>query len=152
MSEAAHTESASARNRAARLMAVQAIYQRGITPNDAASLTAEYAAHRSGMDIDGEKAVEPDSDLLKSIIFGVYEKEDDLSNLITQNRGETAGTLDPLLQACLLCGAYELAFEQVTDFPIIISDYVEVAKAFYDGKEPGLVNAVLDSVRKAVRN
>lgn len=147
---------ASAKNRAARLLAVQAVYQREITPtDDAPSLAAEYMAHRAGMDIDGEKLVEPDGELLKTLIFGVIEKDEDLRDIILKNRGgseDVPKVPEPLIMACLLCGAYELVFMQDTDFPIIISDYVDVAKAFYDGREPSLINAVLDSIRKVARD
>ena len=148
--------SLSAQNRAARLLAVQAVYQREITPtDDAASLTAEYMAHRAGMEVDGETLVEPNPDLLKSLIFGVIEKDEDLKDIILKNRGAGEGDAklpEPLMMACLLCGCYELVFTQDVDFPIIISDYVDIAKAFYEGREPGLVNAVLDSVRKVARD
>ena len=148
--------SLSAQNRAARLLAVQAVYQREITPtDDAASLTAEYMAHRAGMDLDGEKLVEPNPDLLKSLIFGVIEKDEDLKDIILKNRSAGEGGTkfpEPLMMACLLCGCYELVFAQEVDFPIIISDYIDIAKAFYEGREPGLVNAVLDSVRKVARS
>ena len=152
MSEKFSKPSHSARNRAARLLAVQAVYQSHFADDaDPAFLTAEYAAHRAEMEIDGEKLVAPDLDLLRRLIFGVIENRADINNIITQNRSEDAPKLEPLLQACLLCGVYELTFVQATDYPIIISDYVDVAKSFYDGKEPGLVNAILDSVRKVVR-
>ncbi len=156
MTQDSHTPSASAKNRAARLLAVQAIYQREVNGiEDAASLAAEYMAHRAGMEIDGEKLVEPEPDLLKTLIFGVIEKEEDLRDIVQKNRGgegEEVKAPEPLMMACLLCGSYELVFSQDVDFPIIISDYVEVAKAFYEGREPGLVNAILDSVRKVARD
>jgi N utilization substance protein B len=145
-----------AMRRSARLMAVQAVYQHLQQGEDAPHLVAEFLAHRAGMVEDGDRMVSPDAALFKTLTFDVIQRRADLQPIVDKNRHpketESAPAMEPLLNAILLCGAAELTFHQQTDFPIIISDYVEIAKAFYEGREAGLVNAVLDGIRKVVRD
>lgn len=152
MSKTAHKPSASARRSAARLMGAQAVYQILIDNQAAGAVVPEYLAHRAGMEIDGETMVEPDAALFSSIVQGVEGRRGDLEALIAANRPADKAKSEPLLQAILLCGAYELLSCPETDAPVIISDYIDIAKAFFDGKEPGLVNGVLDSIRKVARS
>ncbi|MBN8521261.1 MAG: transcription antitermination protein NusB [Alphaproteobacteria bacterium] len=145
-----------AMKRAARLLAVQAIYQYLEQGGEASKLVTEFLTHRSGMIEDGETMVSPDPILFKTLMVDVIARHEDMHHLVDQNRsvkeGAELSTLEPLLRAILLCGATELTVHLKTDFPVIISDYVDISKAFYQGREPGLVNAVLDSIRKVVRN
>ncbi len=156
MTEAAPNSkpSAIARRKASRLMAVQAVYQMSVNRKAAPLVVDEYLHLRSGMDIDGETMVEPDKALFQSIVLGVAERHEDLQAIVEANRPRREGQStaeEPLLKATLLCGAYELLAHQDIDFPILISGYVDVAKAFFTGNEPALINGVLDSVRKVTR-
>lgn len=156
MTEAAPSQkpSATARKKAARLMAVQAIYQMAVNKREPAFVIDEYIFLRKNMEVDGEKMVEPDESLFRDIVLGVAERHADLAGIIAANRPKREDQVpvdEPLLQAHLLCGAYELLAHQDVDFPVIISSYVDVAKAFFEGHEPKLINAVLDSVRKVTR-
>lgn len=123
--------------------------------HDSKSIVEEYLQHRSGMDVEGEEMIKPDPDLFQTLTNGVAQHRAELEKIIKAARAgredEQKAKTELLLGAVLFCGAYELKFHQDIDFPIIISDYLEVSKAFYDGKEPALVNAVLDKVRQAVR-
>ena len=146
--------SATARKKAARLMAVQAIYQMAVNKREPAFVIDEYIFLRKNMEVDGEKMVEPDESLFRDIVLGVAERHQDLTGIVAANRPKREDQVvvdEPLLEAHLLCGAYELLAHQDVDFPVIISSYVEVAKAFFSGHEPKLINAVLDSVRKVTR-
>jgi N utilization substance protein B len=140
-------------NSAARLLAVQAVYQMMSNQQDAATVIPEYLAHRAGMVVDGEKMVKPTESLFSDLVKGVEENHDHLNGLVAANRNAAADKkLEPLLHAVLLCGSFELMGKQATDYPIIISDYVDIAKAFFTGKEPALVNGILDSIRKVTRS
>lgn len=136
-------------------MAVQAVYQMQMEREQPAPLIInEYLSHRSGMEVDGEKMVIPDEKLFRDIVLGVNERLTDLLEIVQANRSQKPGQTqanEPLLMAVLLCGAYELLAHQDIDFPIVISSYVDVAKAFFEGHEPGLINGVLDSIRKVTR-
>ncbi len=144
-----------AQNSAARLLAVQAVYQMITNRQGPETVIPEYLAHRAGMEVDGDKMVSPNESLFADVVKGVAENSDHLEGLISASRTRPEGSgekQEPLLLSVLMCGSFELMGKQATDFPIIISDYVDIAKAFFDGKEPGLVNGVLDSIRKVTRN
>lgn len=146
--------SLTARKKAARLMAVQAIYQMAVNKREPAFVIDEYIFLRKNMEVDGEQMVEPDESLFRDIVLGVAERHEDLTGIVAANRPKREDQVvvdEPLLEAHLLCGAYELLAHQDVDFPIIISGYVDVAKAFFAGNEPKLINAVLDSIRKVTR-
>ena len=144
---------------AARLMAVQAVYQHLHNPQAAALLVNEYLSERTAMTVEGDEGAEilalPDGAHFKKIIMGVDKAQDDLAAMIVahlkKEGDETAKTVELLLKSILLCGAYELIYLQDIDSPIIINDYVDVAHGFYDGGESKLVNAVLDKISKTVR-
>lgn len=147
------TGSQKARNSAARLLAVQAVYQMHKNDQKAKNIIPEFLEHRTGVDVDGDEMVSPDIDHFSNILNGVEENIEQLSQMVVMNRQKEGGNdTEPLLQAIFLCGAYELMVLQAIDFPIIISEYVHVAQAFYDESEAKLVNAVLDSIRKTTRS
>lgn len=145
--------SAIAKRSAARLMAVQAVYQSFSDDKDMRLIAEEYIHFRSGMEVEGEKLIEPDKALFSAIVRGVSERRSDLGDLIDANhrRDETKSSLEQILQAILLCGSYELMANLETDAPIIINDYVDVTRAFYAGNESKLINAILDSIAKTIR-
>lgn len=155
MSEAAAQKpSPTAMRNAARLMAVQAVYQMAVNHEAAPLVINEYLGLRKNMEFDGETLVAPDESLFRDIVQGVAERRGDLDEIVAANRPKREGQLpqnEPLLEAVMICGAYELLSHQHIDFPLIISSYVDVAKAFFTGHEPGLINAVLDSIRKVTR-
>lgn len=146
-----------ARATAARLAAVQAVYQMGLNDQTAAEVIAEFKLHRLGKPVDGEAMVLPDGTLFEDIVRGLSYRTDDAKGLLAGAlgkrgvEGKSAG-VEPLLHAILLCGAYELMAHGMTDAPIIISDYVTITKSFYDDGAPQLANGVLDAISKAVRS
>lgn len=144
-----------ARNSAARLAAVQAVYQQAESGQKAADVIAEYESCRLGKPVDGEAMVPPDGRLFRAIVGGVEKRRDDLSGMIDsflRARGTGIGMMDPLLRAILLCGGYELLAHHDTDPPVIITDYMNVTSAFYAQNETKLINAILDRVKGAVRD
>jgi len=146
------TGSNKARNSAARLMAVQTVYQMHKNNQEAESAIAEYLAHRQGVDDDGDDMVTPNPDHFALVVRGVSEHQAQLGEMVKKNRGKELNAHEPLLNAIFLCGAFELMVLQSIDAPIIISDYMHVAKAFYEDGEAKLVNALLDSIRQTVRD
>lgn len=149
-----------ARMSAARLSAVQAVYQMMANEQRAKDVIDEYMQHRLGKPVDGHNMVLPDGVLFKNIVSGVGTRMDDLrgiidASLVSQNDAKANNSLssiESLLGSILLCGAYELMAHHETDAPIIISDYIEVTHAFYEGNEAKLVNGVLDRVKDTVRD
>lgn len=145
-----------ARNSAARLLAVQTVYQMHKNNQDAKTAIAEFLEHRSGgVDADGDEMVSPNEDHYALVVRGVAEHQAQLNEMIALNRGEKGAKTqesEPLLQSILLCAGFELMVLQSIDFPVIISDYLHVTHAFYDEGEAKLVNGLLDSIRKTVRD
>ena len=138
----------------ARLLAVQAVYSLFTDQKSAADLLPDYLAHYAGMEVDGETMVKPDQALFQSILEGVERDCSDLEAVINEASGEgkkLSRDKEPLLLAVLLCGSYELKNHYDIDIAIIISDYVDVAKAFFDQNEDKLVNAVLDKIAQPLR-
>ena len=152
MKQAKKEGSAKARNSAARLLAVQAVYQMHKNEQNAEAVIREFLEHRAGMEVDGDVMVPPNEEHFINVVKGVEEHIEQLQDMVKQNRKEGAAQAEPLLKALFLCGTYELMVLQTIDFPVIISDYLHVAHAFYDENEAKLVNALLDSIRKTVRD
>ncbi len=146
------TGSKIARNSAARLLAVQAVYQMQKNKQSAKEVVKEYLDHRLGIDDDGDQMVSPNAEHFSKVVQGVEEHIEQLGDMVSKNRNKEALSNEPLLNALFLCGAYELMMCQDIDYPVIISDYVHVTQAFYENSESKLVNAVLDSIRKTVRD
>jgi N utilization substance protein B len=157
---AKQSSSLNVRRSAARLAAVQAVYQMMTNAEPAASVITAFKTHPPQEEMDGEKMIAPDPALLSAIAQGVEVRRSDLETLLagTQKRRNSTGgdsayaPYEPLLQSILLCGAYELLAHHDTDAPVIISDYINVAHAFYEQGEAKLVNGVLDAIRKNVRD
>lgn len=149
-----------ARLSAARLAAVQAVYQMKANDQDVRSVVSEFKTHRLGKPVEGQNMVLPDAELFTTIVAGVSEREADLNGMIeatlqNHNSAKTRNTdisIEPLLWSILLCGSYELLAHHDTDAPVIISDYIDVAHAFYEGGEPKLVNGVLDKIGRNLRS
>lgn len=139
-----------ARKTAARLFAVQAVYQSIQNKEAPSKLYDEYITHRVGMDLEEGQMVEPDQPLFRSLLSGVTDRWGDLQQII-KPRLKTANEIEPLLTAILVCGAYELLAHTDIDAPIIISDYLDITSSFFEGSEGKLVNAILDAVAKELR-
>jgi N utilization substance protein B len=143
-----------ARASAARLAAVQAVYQVLSNNQSAESVISEYRLHRLGKPVDGQEFVTPDGVLFEMVVRGVYDRMNALEDMIVaalQKSNKTKPS-EPLLMAILLCGAFELLDNQDVDAPVILSDYLNVTHAFYEQGESRLVNAILDSVKSVIRH
>ena len=131
---------------AARLAAVQALYQMDVGGTGILETIAEYENHRLGGEIDGEQYREADAQWFRETVSGVVQQQKSLDPLIKQSltEGWPLSRLDSTLRAILRAGAWELQNRSDTPIGVTISEYVNVAKAFYVEDEPKLVNAVLD--------
>lgn len=148
-----HKPSASARNRAARLHAVQALYNIKQTGQSADSVLGEFVRFRLGEDVDGDQYVDPDRPLFAAIVRGVMERESDINSILdgALDKGMTSERLELLLRLILRAGTWELLVKPDTAARIVIADYVDLAHAFYEGKEPGITNGVLDRIARVLR-
>lgn len=145
--------SAKARLTAARLAAVQCLYQMRQNGMDAEQTLGDYVNNRLGLEEDGDLYVAADPVMLRAILTGVESREEQLTEMMNQAMGPTRPfeRQEQLIQCILLCGAEELFAHPEVDTPLVLNTYVEVAKAFYDGREPAMVNAALDALAKVIR-
>ena len=148
--------SAPARSRsrsAARLAAVQALYQQEMEGTPTASLLHEFHQHRLGATIDEIEYAEAEVAFFDDIVKGAIARRDELDALIEARLAEgwSLPRLDKPMKAIRRAGAYELAARADVPTATAISEYVDVAKAFYDPRESGFVNGLLDAIAKQVR-
>jgi len=146
--------SAKARRNASRLAAVQCLYQMRQNGMNAEQVLGDYANNRMGIAEDGELYVAADPVLLRIILTGVEERMDLLVEMMGAALGPTRALdrQEQLIQSILLCGAEELFAHPETDTALILNNYVEVGKAFYEGREPAMINAALDTLAKTLRS
>lgn len=139
---------------AARLAAVQALYQMDVTGQGLLEVAAEYESFRLGKEVDGAQYLDADPAWFRAILSGVVEEQKTIDPVIHQSLLDDwpLSRLDSTLRAILRAGVFELTKKPDVPVAVIVSEYVDIAKAFYDeGEEPGLVNAVLDRVARRVR-
>ncbi len=138
---------------AARLAAVQALYQMDVGGAGVLEVVAEYEAHRLGQELDGDTYLKADASWFRSIVAGVVRdqvKIDPVIRAALQNDWPLS-RLDSTLRAILRAGTFEILERKDVPIPVIVTEYVEIAQAFFEGEEPKIVNAVLDRIAKQVR-
>ena len=139
---------------AARLAAVQALYQREMEGTPVAALLHEFHHHRLGATIDGVEYADADVEYFDDLVKGVDARLAEIDALIAGKLadGWSLARLDKPMKAILRAGAYELVARADVPDVTIISEYVDVAKAFYDKREAGFINGLLDALAKDVRS
>lgn len=138
---------------AARLGAVQGLYQMDIGGTDLADVLSQYGASRLGDEFEDGQCGEADVGFLKSIVTGVVNDQALIDRKVNACLGEgwTLARLDATARAILRAGGFELLFREDVPAKVAISEYVEVAKAFFSGTEPGFINAALDKLARERR-
>ncbi|HTK58670.1 MAG TPA: transcription antitermination factor NusB [Sphingomicrobium sp.] len=138
---------------AARLAAVQALYQQEMEGTPTARLLHEFHNHRLGATIEGETYAEAEISFFDDLVEGTLARRDEIDQLISKRlaQGWSLERLDKPMKAILRVGAYELIARPDVPMASVISEYVDVADAFYDQREKGFVNGLLDAIAKAAR-
>jgi N utilization substance protein B len=138
---------------AARLAAVQALYQMDIGGSGVLEVVAEYEAHRLGQEVDGDTYLKADASWFRSIVSGVVRDQRLLDPMIGAALQDdwALSRLDSTVRAILRAGTFELKERRDVPVAVIVTEYVEIAKAFFEDEEPKLVNAVLDRIAKQLR-
>jgi N utilization substance protein B len=150
----ARTAARSKARAAARLAAVQALYQHDMEGTAMAPLLHEFHNHRLGATIDDMEFAEADIDFFDDVVSGAIERRGELDALITGKlaKGWSFERLDKPMRAILRAGTYELIARPDVPTKTAISEYLDVADAFYDKPEKGFVNGLLDALAKDVRD
>ncbi|MCB5424921.1 transcription antitermination factor NusB [Altererythrobacter sp. CC-YST694] len=141
---------------AARLSAVQALYQHQMEEIALPRLLDEFHQHRLGraQDDDEEQLAEAEVAFFDDLVSGVIARQEEIDGLLESRLAEgwKLERLDKTMLQILRAGAYELLARQDVPLGSAISEYVDVAHAFFDAREAKFVNGVLDAVAKAVRS
>lgn len=138
---------------AARLAAVQALYQMDIGGTGVLEVVSEYETHRLGQEVDGETYLKADASWFRSIVAGVVRDQTVIDPMIAAALQDdwALSRIDSTVRAILRAGVFELLERKDVPVPVIVTEYVEIARAFFEDEEPKLVNAVLDRIAKQVR-
>ena len=137
----------------ARLAAVQALYQIELGGEAPEAVVAEFAAHRLGREIDGDRYAEADRAFFADLVSGCSERGGDIDGMLSAALPADWPLLrlESVLRAILRAGAFELLARADVPARVVINEYVEIAHAFFSGKEPGMVNGVLDRLARNLR-
>jgi N utilization substance protein B len=137
----------------ARLAAVQALYQMELAGEGVETVITEFANFRFDADIEGEALAEADEVYFADVVRGVINDQKDIDAAVKARLASNwrIERLDATLRALLRCGAWELAHKLEVPKEIVIDEYVELAKAFFDEAEAKFVNAALDGVARDLR-
>jgi N utilization substance protein B len=138
---------------AARLAAVQALYQREMEGTPVPMLLHEFHHHRLGATIEDVEYVDAEVDFFDDLVKGVHARSDELDEIVSRKlaKGWSLARLDKPMHQILRAGTYELLARIDVPTGSVISEYVDVANAFYDKREAAFVNGLLDAVAKDVR-
>jgi transcription antitermination protein NusB len=138
---------------AARLAAVQALYQMDLAGTGLNDILAEFESHWLGGEVEGAHYLPAEAAYFRDVVGGVVREQSRLDPMIDTalSRGWPLKRIEAVLRAVLRAGAYELACRRDVPPRVIVSEYVDVASAFVDRDETGMVNAVLDQLARQLR-
>jgi len=154
MARAAASEPKKANKRgAARLAAVQALYQMDLAGTGLNDIMAEFESHGLGGEVEGEQYRPAEAAFFRDIVGGVVREQGRLDPQIDAvlTRGWPLKRVEAVLRAVMRAGAYELACRSDVPAQVVMSEYVDVASAFVDREETGMVNAALDQLARGLR-
>ena len=138
---------------AARLAAVQALYQMDVSGKGVIDALAEFEAFWLGREVEGIASEPSDVAFFRAILSGVVENQRSIDQAVDAAlaAGWPLTRIEAVLRAILRAGAYELMLRKDVPARVVISEYVDVTHGFYGDDEPGLVNAVLDRLAREAR-
>ena len=141
------------RRGAARLAAVQALYQMDMAGAGINDVFAEFESHWIGNEVEGEKYLPAEAAFFRDVVSGVVRDQARLDPLIDDalSKGWPLKRIDAILRAVLRAGSYELEHRKDVPGRVVVSEYVDVAHAFVEKDETGMVNAVLDQIARQFR-
>ena len=138
---------------AARLAAVQALYQMDIVGTGVMETVAEYESVRLGKEVDGDTYLAADASWFRGVVAGVVEQQKQIDPIIHSSLpGDwPLARIESILRATLRAGVFELSNRKDVPAKVVITEYVDIAHAFFEGDEPKMVNGVLDRVARRLR-
>ena len=141
------------RRGAARLAAVQALYQMDIAGTGLNDILAEFESHWIGREVEGAQYLPAEAAFFRDVVSGVVREQRKLDPLIDKalSQGWPLKRIEAIMRAVLRAGAYELEHRSDVPARVVVAEYVDVANAFVDRDETGMVNAVLDQIARQLR-
>lgn len=138
---------------AARLAAVQALYEMEISGKGVVDAIAEFEAHWIGREVDDLAFKPAEEEFFRAIVQGVVDEQRAIDPRIDEAlaKGWPLRRIETVLRAILRAGTFELLRREDVPAKVVISEYVDLTRDFYDGEEAGMVNAVLDSIGRDLR-
>ncbi len=138
---------------AARLGAVQALYQMDMAQTPVNEILAEFESHWLGREVEGTQFPDADLALFRSVVEGVLADQRRIDPMVDNalSSGWPLRRVEAVLRAVLRAGTYELLARRDVPARVVIAEYVNVAGAFLDRDETGMVNAVLDTLARDLR-
>jgi transcription antitermination protein NusB len=141
------------RRGAARLAAVQALYQMDVAGTGLNDILAEFESHWIGQEVEGEQYLPAQKTFFRSLLTGVLNEQRRIDPIIDDalSKGWPLKRVETMLRAILRAGAYELIC--VNDVParVVVTEYADIGSAFLDKDETGMINAVLDQLGRQFR-
>ena len=137
----------------ARLAAVQALYQMETAGAGAEAVIREFTDHRFDRDLEGETLAHADEAFFGELVRGVVADQADVDKAVGRRlaAGWRLERIDATARSILRAGAYELMRRADVPAEVAIDEYVEIAKSFFEGPEPGFINAALDAIARDER-
>lgn len=141
------------RRGAARLAAVQALYQMDLAATPLHEILAEFESHWIGREVEGDQYLPAEAAFFREVVGGVVAEQRKLDPLIDAALAQSwpLKRIETVLRAILRAGAYELDKRRDIPARVIVSEYVDVAYAFVEKNETGMINAVLDQIARRLR-
>ncbi len=137
----------------ARLAAVQALYQMEVSGVGSEAVVREFVEHRFDGDMEGERLAPADEAYFADIVRGAVSGQAEIDKAVARRLAQNwrLERIDATLRAILRAGAFELMRRPEAPTEVVIDEYVEIAKSFFEGPEPGFVNAALDGIAQDER-
>jgi len=138
---------------AARLAAVQALYQMDLAATPLNDILGEFEAHWIGREVEGEKYLPAEANFFRDVVKGVVAEQRRLDPMIDAilSKGWPLVRIETVLRAILRAGAYELDRKPEVPARVVVSEYADIAHAFVERDETGMINAVLDQLARQLR-
>ena len=138
---------------AARLAAVQALYQMDLAGTGLNEILAEFESHWIGREVEGAQYLPAEAAFFRDIVSGVVREQRDLDPLIDEalSKSWPLKRIETVLRAALRAGAYELIHRGDVPARVVVAEYADVVAAFVERDETGMVNAVLDQLARRLR-
>jgi len=141
------------RRGAARLAAVQALYQMDVAGTQLSDILAEFESHWIGQEVEGDKYLPAEAAFFRDVVSGVLREQRVLDPLIDETlaSGWPLRRVETIVRSVMRAGGYELAHRKDVPGRVIISEYADIAAAFVEREEIGMVNAVLEHLGRQFR-